>query len=113
MLWKLTRHLLLPVARDGADDGVHLARDAVDGALNVILRLGGVVLGLALDVLFPPGLLPGLGAGQVADRLDGRALEGVVLARGLAGRTKSETYRWRGGHEGRTWARQCWPCIRT
>ncbi len=77
---------MLPVASDGADDGVHLAGDAVDGALDVVLRLGGVVLGLALDVLFPARLLPGLGAGQVADGLDNGALERVVLAGSLAAR---------------------------
>lgn len=49
-----------------------------------MLRLGGLVLGLALKVLLLAGLLPRLGTSKVADRLDGGTLQGVVLAGGLA-----------------------------
>ena len=83
----LTRDLLFAVARDGADDSVLLAADAVRGALDVALGLGGLVLGLALGVLLLARLGPGFGAGQVADGLDGGALEGVELASGLAVQT--------------------------
>ena len=81
---ELTRHLLLAIASDGTDDGVDLTTDAVGRALDVLLRLGGVVLGLALRVLVTAGLGPGGGAGEVTDRLDDGALERVVLARRLA-----------------------------
>ena len=82
----LTCSLLLAVARDGTDDGILLAAETVHGALGVSLGLGGVVLCLALGVLVPARGGPGLGAGEVADRLDDGALDGVVLTGGLAAR---------------------------
>ena len=82
--------LLLAVASDGANGRVLAAADAVLGALDVALRLRGVVLGLALGVLLLPGLLPGGRAGQVADRLYEVALGGVPLAGGLAAIAREE-----------------------
>lgn len=79
-----TRNLLAAVASNGTDDGILLAADAVDGALSVALGLGGVIFGLALDVLLLAGLLPARGTGKVADGLDGITLDGVILASGLA-----------------------------
>ena len=81
---RLTRYLLLTITSHSTDDRVLFAADAVHSALDVALGLGGLVFGLALGVLLLSGLLPRLGAGEVADRLDGRALHGVVLAGGLA-----------------------------
>ena len=80
----LTGHLLLPVASNGANDGILLPRHTVDSAVDVLLRLRGLVLGLSLVVLFASGLLPGLEPGRVANHLDHGTLHGVVLAGGLA-----------------------------
>ena len=70
---------MLAVASKGADDSVLLAGEAVGGALDVVLGLGGVVLGLTLGVLLLAGLGPGLGAGEVTDGLDDGTLDGVEL----------------------------------
>ena len=75
---------MLAITCDGAHDGILLTAETVHGALGVALGLGGLVLGLALGVLLLARLLPGLEAGDVADGLDGSALEGVELAGGLA-----------------------------
>jgi hypothetical protein len=80
----LTRSLLLAVASDSADNGVLLSTEAVGGAFSVTLGLGGLVLGLALGVLFTAGLGPRLKASGIADSLDDVALGGVVLTGGLA-----------------------------
>ncbi len=81
-----TMNFLRAVAGDGTDNGVLLAADAVDSAVCVALDLDGLVLGLALDVLLLSGVGPRRRAGQVADGLDDVALDGVVLASGLARR---------------------------
>ena len=80
----LTGHLLLPVASNGADDGILLPRHTVDCAVDVLFRLRGLVFGLSLLVLFASRLLPGLEPGRVANYLDHGTLNGVVLAGGLA-----------------------------
>lgn len=68
-----------PVASDGADDGILLSANAVDDTLSVAFRLGSFVLALACGVLLFTRLLPGSGAGQVADTFDDVALGGMEL----------------------------------
>lgn len=80
----LTKYLLLAVTSDRADDCVFLSTEAIERAFGILLRLSRLVLCLALSVLLFPGLLPGLGASEVTDRLDNGTLQRVVLAGGLA-----------------------------
>lgn len=87
---KLTRDLLLLIARDRADDRVLLAFHTVGDALGVVLRARGGHLGLAVVVLLAAGLRPCGGAGEVADGLDEGALDGVVLAGVLVGLAAGE-----------------------
>ena len=84
----LTRGFLLAVTSEGAHYCVLLSTNAISSPLDVAFGLGGLVLGLALGVLLLARLGPGVGAGQVADGLDGGALEGVELASGLATRRR-------------------------
>lgn len=62
-----TRGLLRLVTSDGTDDRVLLALDALLGALDVLLALGGLDLGLAGGVLLAAGVGPGGCASEVSD----------------------------------------------
>jgi hypothetical protein len=84
-----TRCLLLLVASYSAYNGVVFASDAIRSTLNVLFGLRGLVLGLALGVLFLAGLLPRLETSHVTDRLDKSALRGVELAGSFAKRSIS------------------------
>ena len=66
---RLTFHLLLAVAGEGADDGILLPSDAVSCTLSEGLSRGSLVLGLTLGVLLLARLGPGAGVGEVADGL--------------------------------------------
>ena len=105
----LTRSLLLPVTSECADDGILLPRHTVDCAVDVLLRLRGLVFGLSLLVLFASRLLPGLEPGRVANYLDHGTLHGVVLDGGLAVLSKGIRQGWNTREEEvmRTLA-QCW-----
>lgn len=79
-----TLRLLALVASNSAHNSVLLASDTVDSALSVSFSLRGLILCLAGRVLLFARLLPRGGASHVADGLNDIALEGVVLAGGLA-----------------------------
>ena len=71
------------VTSDSTDDRILLALDTLLGALDVLLALGGLDLGLALGMLLLAGLLPLGGAGDVANGLlDGTSDRVVVAADG-------------------------------
>ena len=103
----LTRSLLLPVTSECADNGLLLATETVGGALSVALRLGGLVLGLALGMLVTARRLPRLEARRVADHLDEAALGRVVLTGGLATvqKRRVSTMLHPAKHARRTWDR--------
>lgn len=81
-----TADLLLTITSDGAEDGVLLSDDAVCGSVDVVLCASGVVLGLAADVLFTAGLLPGGSPREVTNCLYDGTLDRVELTSGLAAR---------------------------
>lgn len=64
---KPTLRLLVLIACHSTDNRVLLARDTVSCAIDVSLRLSSIVLCLSSSMLLLSGLLPGRGAGQVAD----------------------------------------------
>ena len=76
--------LLFTIAGYSADDSILLSPETVDGTIGIFLGLGSLVLGLPRNVFLLARLAPRLIAGQVTDSLDGCALEGVELPRGLA-----------------------------
>lgn len=79
-----TRRFLRAVTSHSTHYRILLAANAVHGTLGVSLSLSSVVLDLTLGVFLLAGLLPRLGAGEVADRLDGGTLGRVILAGRLA-----------------------------
>lgn len=76
--------LLGLITSNSADNRVLVTGGPVRNALRVSLGLGSLVLALPLNVLLFARLRPGLHASQVADCLDGGALDGVELTSGLA-----------------------------
>ena len=80
----LTRHLLLAVTGDGANNGILLPADAVECAFGVILGLCSLDLSFASSVFLPAGIRPCLAASQFANRLDDGTLGRVELSRSFA-----------------------------
>ena len=76
--------LLLTIASNGANDGVLLSAEIVEGTIGVSFSLSSFVLGLSGSMFLLARIGPRLGAGQATHRLDDGALEGVELPRDFA-----------------------------
>ena len=82
----LTTGFFRRVTRNAGDENVLLAAEAVDGALDVVLGLGGLDFELAFSMLFATACLQTPHASDVADGLNNVALHFVEATGGLTAR---------------------------